>query len=214
MSENFNHIDTILLDLGGVLLDISYDRTVEAFRNSGVQNFDALYTKAKQDHLFDQFETGAISPSEFRNEIRYRTGIDLSNKQIDDCWNAILGELPSERIELVETLKTRYQVLLLSNTNVIHVDAFSKLIHDRNGVEDFKGLFHGAYYSNEIGMRKPDTDVFHFVLERHGAVPSKTLFIDDSAHHVEGSLAAGLIGFHLDLDKEDILTALMKLGIN
>jgi len=213
MGENFKNIDTILLDLGGVLLNVSYDHTVAAFRKNGVDDFDALYTKAKQDHLFDQFETGAISPSEFHDEIRGRTGIALSDEVIDECWNAILGDLPEERVMLIETLKTCYQVLLLSNTNAIHVEAFSKLIHEQNGIEDFKALFHGAHYSNEIGMRKPNAEVFHFVLEQHSAMAARTLFIDDTPHHVEGSIAAGLNGFYLDLEKENIMTALKRLEL-
>ena len=213
MGENFKNIDTILLDLGGVLLNVSYEHTVAAFRNNGIEDFDALYTKAKQDQLFDQFETGSISSSTFRNEVRSRTGIDLHDEVIDDCWNAILGDLPQERIELIETLKERYQILLLSNTNAIHVKAFSKLINEQNGIEDFKALFHGAHYSNEIGMRKPNAEVFHFVLEQHSAMAARTLFIDDTPHHVQGSIAAGLNGFYLDLEKEDIVSALKRLEL-
>ena len=213
MDEQFKNIETILLDLGGVLLNVSYESTVAAFRENGVENFDALYTKAKQDHLFDQFETGAISADDFRNEVRNRTGIALSDEAINDCWNAILGNLPQERIELIESLKTRYQVLLLSNTNAIHVEAFSRLIHEENGIENFKALFHGAHYSNELGMRKPNSDVFKFVLDQHNALPASTLFIDDTLHHVEGSITAGLSGFHLDLGKEDIVTALKRLEL-
>ena len=114
---------------------------------------------------------------------------------------------------MIEILKEHYQVLLLSNTNAIHVEAFSQLIEEQNGIADFKGLFHGAYYSNEIGMRKPNEEVFHYVLEQHGAPPDKTLFIDDTLHHVKGSNAAGLKGFHLDLGKEDIVSALRRLGL-
>ena len=213
MRGPFKNIDTILLDLGGVLLNVSYERTVAAFRDHGVKDFDALYNKAKQDHLFDQFETGAISADEFRNEVRKRTGINLNNVEIDHCWNAILGDLPKERIALIEKLKERYQVLLLSNTNAIHVNAFTALIHEQNGIEDFKTLFHGAYYSNEVKMRKPNAEVFHYVLNEHNAIPERTLFIDDTPHHVEGSILAGLQGYYLDLGKEDIVSAMTKLKI-
>lgn len=206
------NIDTILFDLGGVLLDVSYERTVAAFKANGVANFDALYTQAKQDHLFDQFEVGAISPSEFRDEVRARTGIGLSDEAINDSWNAILGTLPQERVQMIERLKERYQVLLLSNTNAIHVEAFSTLIHEQNGIADFKSLFHGAYYSNEIGMRKPNEEVFNYVLEKHDASPNSTLFIDDTQHHVDGSIAAGLNGYFLDLSKEDVVKAMTVLG--
>ena len=191
--------DTILLDLGGVLIDVDYHASAKAFRALGHSDFDKLYSKAQQDHLFDGFETGALSPAEFRDRIRQVLDMDLSDAVIDSCWNAMLGSIPAERIELVERLKEQYQVLLLSNTNAIHVPAFSAIVAHENGIGDFKGLFDGAYYSCEIGLRKPDAEAFHHVLERHDADPARTLFIDDSIQHVVGARAAGLHAEHLEL---------------
>lgn len=205
-------IDTVLLDLGGVLLDVDYHRTAQSFAQLGVGQFDELYTKAKQDHLFDRFETGSISPAEFRDEVRKRTASSLSDEEIDHCWNAMLGSLPKERLELVASLKKRMPTLLLSNTNAIHVASFTRILSRENGVEDFKGLFHGAYYSNELGKRKPHVATFLHVLEQHGAHPERTLFIDDSPHHVEGARKAGLQGFYLDLQKEDVIAGLTRIG--
>ena len=125
----------------------------------------------------------------------------------------MLGSVPSERIELVARLKDRYQVLLLSNTNAIHVPAFERIIAHDNGITDFKSLFHGAYYSCEIGLRKPDEGAFRSVLEKHGADPSRTLFIDDSIQHVHGARNAGLHAEHLDLTKEDVLVLAQRSGL-
>ncbi|MCB0767858.1 MAG: HAD family phosphatase, partial [Flavobacteriales bacterium] len=175
--------DTILLDLGGVLIDVDYHATARAFRALGHPEFDRLYSKAQQDHLFDGFETGALSPEEFRDRIRQVLDPSLSDAMIDANWNAMLGSIPPERIELVSRLKERYQVLLLSNTNAIHVPAFEAIIARENGITDFKALFHGAYYSCEIGQRKPEAASYRLVLERHNADPRRTLFIDDSIQH-------------------------------
>ncbi|MBS1568896.1 MAG: HAD family phosphatase [Bacteroidetes bacterium] len=205
--------DTLLLDLGGVLIDVDYLATAHAFGQLGFRDFDTLYSKAKQDHLFDGFEVGAITPAEFRDRLRKILGTALGDAQIDACWNAMLGHIPQERIALVERLKQRYQVLLLSNTNAIHVPAFEAIVARENGISDFKGLFHGAYYSCEIGLRKPDAQAFQYVLARHHADPRRTLFIDDSIQHVEGARTAGLNTEHLELAQEDIRAMVERLGL-
>lgn len=205
--------DTILLDLGGVLIDVDYHATARAFRDLGHTDFERLYSKAQQDHLFDGFETGALSPAQFRDHIRQLLDPTLSDTIIDANWNAMLGSVPQERIDLVERLKERYQVLLLSNTNAIHVPAFEAIIARENGITDFKALFHGAYYSCEIGLRKPDVASFLHVLGTHGADPARTLFIDDSIQHVVGARNAGLHAEHLELAQEDVLGLVDRLGL-
>lgn len=205
--------DTIILDLGGVLIDVDYHAAARAFSALGFANFDDLYSKAKQDHLFDGFETGKISASGFRDRIRSLHDGPLTDEQIDGCWNAMLGSIPSERLHLVKQLRERYRVLLLSNTNAIHVPAFEKIVAEENGITDFKALFDGAYYSCELGMRKPDAEIFHYVLDRHGATADRTLFIDDSIQHVEGARKAGLHAEHLELANEDVVGLVDRLGL-
>lgn len=209
-----NGIDTILLDLGGVLIDVDHEASARSFARSGFSDFDVLYSKAKQDHLFDGFETGALSPAMFRDRIREIHGHPLTDATIDACWNAMLGSIPPERIELVKRLKDRYRVLLLSNTNAIHVPAFEAIVARENGIADFKGLFHGAYYSCAIGLRKPDAAAFHHVLEAHRSDAARTLFIDDSIQHVEGARRAGLQAVHLDLAREDVVGMVERLGLS
>lgn len=197
-------IDTIILDLGGVLIDVDYQRTAKEFTKLGYGNFDSLYSKAKQSSVFDEFETGHLSPSGFCQKIRELVSPDLSDVQIVNGWNAMLGTIPQERIELIQQLRNRFQLLLLSNTNAIHVPAFEEIIALNNGIGNFKSLFDGAYYSCEIGLRKPHAEAFHYVLDKHDAKPSKTLFVDDSIQHVEGAKAAGLHAVHLELETSNV----------
>lgn len=205
--------DTILLDLGGVLIDVDYHATARAFRDLGHPDFERLYSKAQQDHLFDGFETGALTPAQFRDRIRQLLDPTLTDALIDANWNAMLGSVPPERIQLVHRLKERYHVLLLSNTNAIHVPAFEAIIARENGIADFKQLFHGAYYSCEIGLRKPEASSFLHVLEKHNAHPTRTLFIDDSIQHIHGARKAGLHAEHLELANEDVIGLVDRLGL-
>ncbi len=209
-----NAIDTILLDLGGVLIDVDYRASARAFAQFGFSDFDGLYSKAKQDHVFDAFETGELSATQFRDRIRTLLNAPISDAQVDASWNAMLGTIPEERIQLLRRLKERYRVLLFSNTNAIHVPAFEAIVARTNGIDHFKDLFHGAYYSCVIGLRKPNAEAFHHVLGQHSAQPSRTLFIDDSEQHVVGARNAGLRAEHLELEKEDILVMCGRLGLD
>jgi putative hydrolase of the HAD superfamily len=213
MSAPHSSFDTLLLDLGGVLFDVDYHASMRAFHALGFEDFDTLYSKAKQDHLFDGFETGELSPEMFRDRIRALFRPDITDREIDACWNAMLGTLPRERLDLVRSLKERYQVLLLSNTNAIHVPAFEAILARDLGITDFKTVFHGAYYSCEIGLRKPHAEAFQHVLQQHQADPERTLFIDDSIQHVIGAREAGLHAEHLELEKEDVLGMVKRLGL-
>jgi glucose-1-phosphatase len=169
-------IDTLLLDLGGVLIDVDYASSARAFEQLGHTGFDRIYSKAKQTDLFDRFETGELDVSGFRKNLRKLLGSDISDHHIDHCWNAMLGTIPEERIDLLKELKKRYELLLLSNTNNIHVPAFTRIILEKNGLSDFRSLFHGAYFSCEIGLRKPHAEAYLHVLEKHGAAPDRTLW--------------------------------------
>lgn len=206
-------IDTIILDLGGVLIDVDYEQTAREFAGLGHENFDELYSKAKQNNLFDDFEVGAISPQQFCDRIRGLVSDSLTDIEIVNAWNAMLGSIPEERLELVQRMREQYQVLLFSNTNSIHVPAFEQIIREENQVANFKSLFDGAYYSCEIGLRKPNKEAFDFVLNAHDASAERTLFIDDSIQHINGARNAGLNAEHLDLDKEDIVAMSARLGV-
>ncbi len=208
-----NQVDTIILDLGGVLIDVDYSRTAREFEQLGHTDFDGLYGKAEQDSLFDDFETGKLNAKGFCERVRELVSPALTDLQILNAWNAMLGSIPDERIELVEELKSKYKVLLLSNTNAIHVPAFERIVREENHVSDFRELFHGACYSCEIGLRKPDKEIFDHVLEKHGAERERTLFIDDSIQHVEGALSAGLQAVHLDLEMHTICSLVRELRL-
>ncbi|NNC85613.1 MAG: HAD family phosphatase [Bacteroidia bacterium] len=192
------HIKNIIFDLGGVILDIDYHLTRDAFIELGIKNFDELYSQKKQDHLFDNFETGNISEDQFYNEIKKASGIDLTNKEIEGAWNALLQTIPQKRILWLDDLKKEYRIFLLSNTNAIHIRAFTKYLHDSYGDDMLKEHFEKTYYSSEMGMRKPNADIFEHVLSDNKLKMEETIFIDDSVQHVEGALAMGLKGILLN----------------
>jgi len=190
-------IKNIIFDLGGVILNIDYQLASNEFQNLGIQNFDELYSQAKQNNLFDELETGKISPESFRNEIRKMSGLDISDTDLDNAWNAMLLDLPKERIDLLFELSKKYRIFLLSNTNIIHFKNFNYAIINSLGEDVFLKIFEKVYYSFEIGFRKPNADCFQFVLDDAKLKSHETLFIDDSIQHINAAEKLGIQTIHL-----------------
>jgi putative hydrolase of the HAD superfamily len=186
------HIKNIIFDLGGVVLNIDYLLSTTAFKNLGVNNFDKLYSQAQQSNLFDRLEKGNLSPQNFRDELRQLCGLPITDKQIDQAWNAMLLDLPVERLMLLTKLKSRYRTFLLSNTNEIHYWAYINNLEEQHGVDTLAGFFEKEYLSFNIHLRKPDKEIFEYVLNDAGLNPAETLFIDDTLRHVEGAKAVGI----------------------
>ncbi len=199
---NLNGIKNIIFDLGGVILDIDYNLTVKAFEGIGIPNFKEQYSKMSQSNLFDNIETGKISPVEFRDLIREVAQKTISDAEIDTAWNALILHLPQYRIEILKNLQINYRLFLLSNTNKIHYDDYSEVIKRENGIKGLKPLFEKTYLSHEMGLRKPDPEIFQVVLSENNLVPKETLFIDDSPQHIASAKTLGIVAYHLE--NEDI----------
>ena len=188
----------IILDLGGVILNIDYTLTEQAFTALGIQNFPQLYSQAQQTSLFDDFETGKIGSTAFIKSIQDLAGIPITADDIENAWNAMLLDFPLRRLQILQQLQLHYDLVLLSNTNEIHEEAFNKILMQTAGIPNIGVFFDKVYLSHHIGLRKPDLAVYERILEETGFKPEHTLFIDDSLQHVEGAKKAGIQGIHLE----------------
>lgn len=189
----------LLLDLGGVLFDVDYQATINAFKSLGFPDFDALYSKARQGNLFDFFEKGHLEEMQFYEAFsQMQPGI--SKDRIRDAWNAMLIGIPPHRLVFLEQLAARYPLFLLSNTNEIHVDELTKRNLTDHGYDPLEKFFSGIYFSCRIGMRKPDQEVFEYVLQNEAMLREDVLFIDDSPQHVEGAKQCGIPAFLLNVE--------------
>lgn len=202
------NVKNIIFDLGGIFIDLNYFQTEAAFKNLGFINFNDVYTFKKQELFFDEFDRGKIAAADFRKEIKKHLPVAVTDEQIDLAWNAMLIDIPEKRIKWLEKISKNYSTFLLSNTNTIHVHAFTEMLENKFGKNIFKDLFQKTYYSCEIGMRKPDAEIFEFVLKDSHLKKEETIFIDDSIQHVDGANRTGLRSFHLDLSKHTIQTLL------
>ncbi len=195
MKINF---EAIIFDLGGVLLNIDYQKTILSFKKLGIKNFDELYTQAQQSQLFDKLETGSISEDEFYYSISELADRKLAKIDIKNAWNAMLLDLPQQRVSLIRELGRSIPIYLLSNTNSIHLTAFQSIIASAYGKKNLlEDLFVETFYSHRIGVRKPNPEAFSFIIDKHNLTPAKTLFIDDSEQHIIGAKKVGLHTHHL-----------------
>ena len=197
------NIKSIIFDLGGVLLNISYQNTIDEFKKLGVDNSSAFYSKKSQTNIFNLLETGEISENELIREILISCK-SATRKQIIFAWNSMLLDLPKNRTNLLENLKEKYQLFLLSNTNAIHIKELKRRLGEVK-YSKFYNLFNKVYYSHEISVRKPHSDAFHLVLDENNLKEKEVLFIDDSPQHIEGAKEVGIHTYHLK-DNEEITT--------
>ncbi|MEO8760710.1 MAG: HAD family phosphatase [Bacteroidia bacterium] len=192
-------IKNIILDFGGVLLDIDYQRTENAFIKLGCTNFREIYSQAAQTNLFNKFETGDITENLFFEKLKKLSDIkDISSNEIKNAWNAMLISFPEENYLMLKELKKKYRVFLLSNTNETHITAFEKLIEKTCPVSEFENLFEKVYYSCRMHLRKPDATCFLYVVNDSHLKLEETIFIDDSFQHIEGARKAGITSYFLE----------------
>ncbi len=188
----------IIFDLGGVLLNIDYNLTRQAFIDLGIPQFDQFYSQANANQLFQKLENGTIEASQFYKELNHLTGLHLTNTQIEKAWNAMLLDFRDKSLEYLIDLKKKVNVLLLSNTNRIHTDALQKIYYNRSRKIAFEAHFNHCIYSYDTGYRKPDAEIYQWVLQRYQIKPEESLFIDDSLQNVEGAESVGIDGILLN----------------
>ena len=193
----------IIFDLGAVILNINYQNTIDEFTKLGVKNAATFYSKKVQTNLFNQIETGIISSNEFLKALQKETN-NANITQLEQAWNAMLLDLPEERLQLIKKLNSNHTIFLLSNTNAIHINAFKKQLGDKKWLA-FCKLFDKMYLSHEVGLRKPDIEIFEYILTEQKLIAEEVFFIDDSPQHIASAKKLGIHCHHL-LENEDVIT--------
>jgi FMN phosphatase YigB (HAD superfamily) len=200
----YNSIPNIIFDFGGVLLNIDTDQAVKSFKKIGLVDTDLVKKEYQTNGLFDRLEKGTISADQFRLEIREHIKGEVSDEQIDAAWNSMLLDLPYERLVMLEKLKKNHRIFLLSNTNIIHWEAYMGMIQKVHGVclSDF---FEKDYYSHNMGLRKPDPKIYSTLLKNESLLASETLFIDDMFANIEAAESVGMKAHYLNLEKGETI---------
>ena len=198
--------DALLFDLGRVVLDIDFNRTLACWAGHAGCEPAQLARRFARDEIYRRHEKGEISDAEFFAGLRSSLRVDLSDTQFLEGWNATFaGEMPG----IARLLARAAQCLPLyafSNTNIPHVEYFSGMY------ADVLGHFRQIFLSSAIGLRKPDAEAYDHVVKAIGVPAERIVFFDDLAENIEGARYRGLTAVHVTAP-DDVANALAALGI-
>ena len=197
--------DALLFDFGRVVIDIDFNKTLVCWAgHAGCEPAD-LVGRFARDDIYQRHETGSVSDAEFFASLRTSLGIDLSDAQFLEGWNAIFaGEMPGIG-SLLMRAGTRVPLYAFSNTNNAHVEHFSHVY------ADVLGHFREIFLSSAIGLRKPDAAAYDHVVQAIGVPAKRIVFFDDLAENIDGARARGLTAVHVT-SPDDVAQALSALG--
>jgi len=186
-----SNIKNLIIDFGGVLIDLNRKRCIDAFKALGVTDIEQMIDPYLQQGLFLKLEKGEITSSEFRDEIRKRTETLITDKQINKAWNCFLVGIPTYKLDLLLKLREQYTVYLLSNTNEIHWKWACEncFAYQEFQVQDY---FEKMYISFIMHQVKPAKEIFETLLDDSGIDPAETLFVDDAIANCQVAESLGI----------------------
>lgn len=184
-------IKTLIFDFGGVLINLDKEACVSRYKQLGVSNVDKLLDNYIQSGVFLQFEQGEISLAEFHDKVRQLSGHNISDKDIDDAFCAFLLDIPDKKMQKIKQLRSKYRIVMLSNTNELHFPMNSgKLVVGDYLISDY---FDHCYLSFQMHLSKPDSRIFQALLENEKVLAEECLFLDDGPQNIA---AAQKMGFN------------------
>ncbi len=196
-------IKNIIFDFGGVILNIDFQKSIDAFEELGFTDFDELFSQFKADELFMKLEVGRVSEDDFFERLKEVAPKSVEKHQLKNAWNAMLLSYRKESLEFLKNLSSKYNLYLLSNTNEIHYAAFSEMLRRETKFNNLESFFTKTYYSHEVKLRKPDKEIYEYVMRDAKIKPEETLFIDDTYTNFDEAEKLG-IKTHLLLPDERI----------
>jgi putative hydrolase of the HAD superfamily len=186
-------LKNIILDFGGILLDLDFKTTDERFKQLYGIDFMERNYPPELEEIFIDYEIGQFDEETFLDRLQAFGRTKIVKKDLLDIWNSMLVRIPGYRLDYLLELRKNYKVFLLSNTNFSHIHWVQKYLKKNLGIDQFeKQFFDKVYYSHEIQMRKPNTDIYEYVLEDAHLVGQQSLFIDDTLENVLAAISAGI----------------------
>ena len=184
-------ITTLIFDFGGVIINLDLPTCIQNLKKLGTNDIENYLSNFGQKDFFLKFEIGEIGTPEFRNEIRKLTNKTITDAEIDNAWCSFLCDIPSERLELLEKLRKKYRLLLLSNSNPLHVEVSAAIALQGPG-KTIRDYFDKCYFSYEMGLTKPDPAIFEALLADAGLEATECLFLDDGPKNIEAAKRLGI----------------------
>jgi putative hydrolase of the HAD superfamily len=202
MNIKSDQIEAIIFDLGGVILNIDINGPFQKLKELGIGLENDGMHIIKNNDIFKSFEIGQISPDEFRNQLHNISLNGFCFEKFDEIWNSIILDYPEENIRFLKKIKTKYRTFLMSNTNIIHYEYYTKILKDKFGYSNLDELFEKTYFSYSSMMRKPQQEFFEHIVRENNLIPNRTLFVDDFIENIEAAEQLGLKTFHITNGKK------------
>ena len=204
-------IKNIIFDLGGVILDIDETIVYKELEKMGISTLELARSKEFTE-LMSKFDTDIYTAPTFRKRMKALVHQEkMTDQKFDAIWNAMLLDIPRERIEAIEKVKKHYKIFLMSNTNVIHYDLYVRDLQLRFGYHEFDELFNKSYFSFAEHLEKPDPRFFELILDHEGLLPEETLFIDDTEKNIKVAQSLGIRTYHIS--REELVRKLFENGV-
>lgn len=199
-------INTIIFDFGDIFINLEKDAPIIEFKKLGLTEWSTDLQELNRN-----FETGKISELQFIEGFQKYIP-DASIEEIRHAWNSIIPDstIPLYRLEFLQKLSTKYRLFLLSNTDAMHIEKFQHKA-GMSFYRDFYQCFEKIYFSFEMGLRKPDAEIFNYVIKKHNLVPKRTLFVDDKKENTDAAKAIGLQVWNLQVGQEDVVNLFEKI---
>lgn len=202
-------IKNIILDLAGVVLNLDLERDTEALRSIGLPDFDECLRRPEIFQPMLKYLNGLSDAGNFLDEMHKMCHPEATGQQILDAMDAVLADVPKQRLERIVALRKHYRVFLLSN---IYETAWQYAVGEieKQGYT-LADCFDEVFLSYEMRMAKPDPQIFLSVVEATGILPEETLYFDDSRENVEVGNRLGFVSHLVEMNQLE--KKLEKLGI-
>ena len=184
-------IKNIIFDFGGVLTTIDTSRAIEKFKALGLKDAENYLNSYKQTGIFFQLEDGAIDADTFVTELGKLCGREISYGEALDAWMGFIVNVQVEFMEYLQTLRGKYRLGVLSNTNPFLQGwaRSEKFTEDGKRLDDY---FDELYLSYLMKCSKPGKEIYLKMLSDGNMLPHETLFVDDGAKNIEAAEAVGI----------------------
>ena len=178
-------IKNVILDLGGVIINIDPMRTAEYLAAHGVNDIETFFARLEEARVFERVELGKINEEEMLDEIRRLIPKSPPKEILRAAWNSLLLDIPAERGAIVQRLAAKYPLYLLSNTSPGHIAIIDDMVQRQFAWKSLREPFVQTFYSYEMGARKPEGAIYAHMLEESGLNPEESVFLDDTLANLE-----------------------------
>lgn len=203
-------IKNVIIDLGGVMIDLDRDRCVREFEALGIQGADEMLGLYRQKEPFLSIETGSITVADFYDRLRLIAGKNIDDKLLEEAFYAFLVDLPADRLAALRRMRDAgLKLYMISNTNVVMYDGWIKRAFMKEGLR-VGDYFDGIITSFAEGFCKPDPQIFNILLNRYSLDPRESILLDDSEANCEEARRLSMQALRI-ADRETLLTAAERL---